>query len=386
MNAARRKSEPPDISPWEWLPVLLLPALAVFRIVLDDPEGALSRLTLFVSVGLAPGVIWRVLGRSSWGVHRVFFALSLVAFVVDNPALRPDSRSWRRIQENWPLVSLGFLSSFAQPFLGSLRTHRLLRDSGVGISQYASLRLCLSGTFFNIFLPGANGGDAYRVYALTRGYGTGFAPAIASITLDRLLGLPSLILVVALGMALDYGFLRANRLLGNLIPFIAVAAAVCVVLVGYLAVAGKSRRRADGSAAKSGWTGRAHALIATNVTRRWTLPLALFYGFLSHAACIVSCLCFGEALGVRGVPALRYFLLVPLAMTINSLPGAPGGVGQGELAMATLLDMAAPGLENAQAGVVVMLLFRLSTMATGLWGGAYYALGKRSADGAEAWR
>ncbi len=383
----------PILSPWEWLPAALLPVLAFVHLYAAAPGGLLSRFALFVGLGLIPGTLWRFAGKSSWNIHRLFFALGLVAFVLENPNLRPDRASWTRIRENLPLVVLGFALSFTQTLWGTLRTQRLLTDSGVAIGMYDAFTLCLTGSFFNIFLPGSNGGDAYRVYVLTRRFGAKLSAAIASITLDRLLGLPSLIFVLLPGMLLDYGFLRSHSLLSGLIPFIAGAAVLCLVLVCYLASAGKSRRE-NGNGndpaprEKTGWLRRSHDMVAANVTRRATLPLALFHGFLSHCACIAACLCFGLALGVEGVPPLRYFLLVPLAMTINAIPGAPGGLGQGELAMATLLDMAAPGMGNAQAGVVIMLLLRLSTMAMGLLGGAHYALGRRGArnGGADAWR
>ncbi len=373
----------PQPSTWEWLPGIAAAALAALYFFAAEPGGTLSRFCFFVGLALVPGLLWRLAGRSSWTVQRMCFAAGLVAFVLDNPDLRPDRDTFAAILDRWPLVMLGFLVSFTQPLWGALRTRRLLLDSGVGISLYESLKLCLAGSFFNIFLPGSTGGDAYRVYAVSRGYQTRLGPAIASITLDRLLGLPSLILVVVLGMALDYEFFRKNAFLTRLIPFLALAGAVCLLLVVYLALAGKNRGGDGGTApdagrgdAPTGWCKRTHAMIANNVKRPATLPLALWYGFMSHLACIVSCLCFGLALGVRGVPEPRYFLIVPMAMTINAIPGSPGGVGQGELAMATLLDMAAPGNANAQTGVMVMLLFRLTNMLIGLVGGVYYAVGK----------
>ena len=367
-------------SRWEWLPPAAI-LILVPLYFLSTPGDLASRFAFFVGLGLLPGTFWRLAGKSSWSVHRVFFAVSLVAFVVANPALRPDAETWRKVLANWKLVAIGFSVSFIQPLWGMLRSHRLLVDSGVRISRLDSLKLCLSGSFFNIFLPGSTGGDTYRIYAITHGYKTKLAPAIASITLDRLLGLPALILVVIIGMGLDYEFFLSNRILADMIPFILGTGAVCLALVAYLTLAGKDRRRADWanpdkSGRAPGWLKRVHLMIATNVKRPATLPLTLFYGFMSHLACIASCLCFGIALGVMGVPAVRYFLIVPLAMTINSIPGAPGGMGQGELAMATLLDLAGPGFHNAQAGVVVMLLFRLSNMAIGLVGGILYAAGK----------
>lgn len=367
-------------SPWEWLPPVALAALAVAYCLAPAGSG-LGRFSLFVGLGLVPGTVWRLCGRPSWNVHRIGFALGLVAFVIFNPALRPDAAMWDRIVRNWRLVLLGILISFTQPVWGMLRTHRLLADSGASLSFYDTFKLILSGSFFNIFLPGSTGGDAYRVYAISDGYRQRLGPAIASITIDRLLGLPSLILVVLLGMALDYDFFLGNKTLSSIVPFLAGAGVVCLAFVVYLSFASKSgRRTVDGDDSEevkpAGRLARLHRMVSANVHRPATLPLALFYGFASHIAVVVSCQVFAVALGAVGVPALRYYLIVPMAMTINAIPGAPGGVGQGELAMATFLDLASPGVGNAQIGVMVMLLFRLSNLAIGLAGGVYYAMGK----------
>ncbi|MCC8179863.1 MAG: flippase-like domain-containing protein, partial [Planctomycetes bacterium] len=330
------------ISKWEWLPPIAVAVLAAVYFLTATGSTA-NRFALFVGLGLVPGSLWRLAGKPSWNIHRLFFALALIIFVLDNPKLRPDAESWLMIKRNWGLVAIGFVISFTQPLWGMLRTHRLLIDGGIVITYFNSLKLCLSGNFFNIFLPGSTGGDAYRVWAITDGYKKRLAPAIASITLDRLLGLPSLILVVVFGMLVDYDFFLQHRMLAGLIPFLAGAGVLCIVLVVYLMFAGKSGRRiasmSEDEASRlgkpPGRLRRMHLRISANIKRPATLPLALFYGFMSHLACIAACQCFGLALNVQGIPMWRYYLIIPLVMTINSIPGAPGGVGQGELAMAT---------------------------------------------------
>lgn len=375
------------LSKYEWIPPIVLALLILVHFFVAKPDGSLAKLTLFISVGLIPGTLVRLLGKPSWGTHRVCFALSLVAFVLHNPKLRPDADTLRKMLANWHYVTLGFLIAFTQPIWGGLRAHRLLADSGVAISQMQTLKLTLVGNFFNIFLPGSTGGDAYRIFAIVKKFHGKLGSAVASITLDRFLGLPSLILVVCCGMILDYDFFRSNRILTNLVPFIAGAAVVCLLFIGYLILAGKSGRSTEDAGAaddsRRSWPARLHAMVAANVKSHATLPLCLMYGFFAHLATIGACLCFGAALGVEGVPGLRYFLIVPMAMTINAIPGAPGGVGQGELAMATLLDIAHPDAGNAQVGVMVMLLFRLANMALGLVGGALYASGKTNGDQSE---
>lgn len=393
---ASQSDSPKKLSVYEWIPPVAMVLLAIIHLAVAKPDGTLSRLSLFICLGLVPGSIWRLAGRSSWSIHRVCFALSLIAFVLINPKLRPDADTLHKMIRNWPWVVLGFLAAFTQPIWGALRAQRLFADSGVRISQLQTFKLSLCCTFFNMFLPGSTGGDAYRVFSIVKSYHGKLGAAIASITLDRFLGLPALILVVGIGMLLELDFFRSNPVLFGLAPFIGIAAVVSLVFVAYLAFAGKSSRkeaaakqaRSDNPEKKisrriaarvTGWGKRLHDMVAANVKSRATLPLALMFSFLAHLVTIIACICFGIALEVSGIPPIRYLLIVPMAMAINAIPGAPGGVGQGELAMATLLDLAHPGAGNAQTGVMVMLLFRLSNIALGLAGGIVYAGGKSEA-------
>ncbi|MCC8116197.1 MAG: hypothetical protein LIP18_03440 [Planctomycetes bacterium] len=48
--------------------------------------------------------------------------------------------------------------------------------------------------------------------------------------------------------------------------------------------------------------------------------------------------------------------------------------------MATLLNLAAPGENYAQEGVMIMLLFRLTNILMGLVGGLFYAFGNVKFD------
>ncbi|MDR2391915.1 MAG: flippase-like domain-containing protein [Planctomycetota bacterium] len=350
-------------------------------------------LFLFIAFGLLPGTFWRLLGRKSWNVHRAGFAAALAAYVLSTPSLRPNAETLRNISKNWNLALLGFCLSFTQPLWGGLRLHRLLGDVGrIEITCAQSVALCFSGFFFNIFLPGATGGDAYRVYVLGRQGGAGIGSAIATISLDRFLGLPSLVLIVFFGMALDWRYLANNRTLSEMVPFIAAAGGICLLLIGYLVLAGKGRRQADkiapGEADDTRSAGRLlrlHRLLAKNVRRPATLPLALLYGALAHVATIAACQCFGSSLGISGISWMRYYLIVPMALSINVIPVAPGGVGQGELAMAALFAMASSDGANAQAGVMLMLLFRLSNIAIGLSGAVAYVAGWRRCGWKATW-
>jgi hypothetical protein len=80
-----------------------------------------------------------------------------------------------------------------------LRWVLLLRASGNAISTADATRLFLVSSFVGSFLPAGVGGDAARAYGLARENTTG-SEALASVAVDRLLGVVSLVLMAIIGV------------------------------------------------------------------------------------------------------------------------------------------------------------------------------------------
>ena len=80
-----------------------------------------------------------------------------------------------------------------------LRWILLLRASGNAISTADAIRLFLVSSFVGSFLPAGVGGDAARAYGLARETTTG-SEALASVAVDRLLGVLSLVLMAVVGV------------------------------------------------------------------------------------------------------------------------------------------------------------------------------------------
>jgi uncharacterized membrane protein YbhN (UPF0104 family) len=60
---------------------------------------------------------------------------------------------------------------------------------GVPLSQLSNLRLYLLGMFYNLFLPGGIGGDAYKGYVIRKQFETRTREVVSALVLDRLSGL-----------------------------------------------------------------------------------------------------------------------------------------------------------------------------------------------------
>lgn len=80
-----------------------------------------------------------------------------------------------------------------------LRWILLLRASGNAISTRDATRLFLVSSFVGSFLPAGIGADAARAYGLARERTTG-SEALASVAVDRLLGIASLVLMASIGV------------------------------------------------------------------------------------------------------------------------------------------------------------------------------------------
>jgi uncharacterized membrane protein YbhN (UPF0104 family) len=120
--------------------------------------------------------------------------------------------TWRLLQQSgkgWLVVAavLFVLSKM----VSALRLSKYFGNIGIHLSQGDNLRLYWLGMFYNLFLPGGIGGDAYKVILLNKRYEAISAKKItAAVLLDRISG------VVGLGIlgALFFGFIYASAWYG----------------------------------------------------------------------------------------------------------------------------------------------------------------------------
>lgn len=94
----------------------------------------------------------------------------------------------------WKDVDLPFLAIAALFFLASqiVSTKRLQYywlANGFNLSFRSNLELYFLGMFYNFFIPGGIGGDAYKVYLLNKKFGWNAKKLTASLFNDRLSGL-----------------------------------------------------------------------------------------------------------------------------------------------------------------------------------------------------
>jgi uncharacterized membrane protein YbhN (UPF0104 family) len=282
-------------------------------------------------------------------------------------------------------LALALAAVAGNVLLAAVRWWVLLRAQAVDMGWRDALRFTLIGMFFNTFMPGAVGGDAFKVY-----YVAGHAPpgqkveAGTTVLLDRVLGLFSIFLLVGLAIATQ-GLLGGGDALREITtrlcdrlgalrrPLAIVGAAAALGGAALAHPAGREalRSRLPGAAFAARFLG---TFVRAARSRR-ALLAALLASCASHACTILAFFVIGRALGDR-LDLGRYLLLVPIGLMVQAIPGPPGGLGIGEAAFETLFALAS-GASSSLGGAMCMI-WHAVIFAVNLLGGVAYVLHRRS--------
>jgi hypothetical protein len=264
---------------------------------------------------------------------------------------------------------------------GAARWWLLVRSQDIEASYGAALRFNFIGMFFNTFMPGAVGGDAVKCWYIARGAPAGKRlEAAASVLLDRAVGLVSLVLLALAAVAVDAALGAADAFsaeiarivrahLGPLARAGAVAGGIALAL---FTIALLVRPGAGGAGALArlpgAEIGRRVAFVFGRAALRPRLVLAAFLvSWAAHALTIASLVVIGRAIG-DDLAAARYFILVPIGLMIQAVPGPPGGLGVGELAFYKLFEIAG----RASLGATICAIWHALVIAWNLVGGIVY--------------
>lgn len=229
---------------------------------------------------------------------KILFSALLLYFVFRRI---PFSQVWETVRDSHPgyllLAGVSFIGSKA---LAALRLNRYFRVIGIPLTEASNLKLYLLGMFYNLFLPGGIGGDAYKGYVLHRDFKAPLKRVVSVLLLDRISGLYLLVLYSGVLLAwLSPGWFREYQIW--LLPALGLS----------LPVYWWFHRRFFSYAQRVFWTAGA-------------------YSAGVQAAQLVTAFFILKAIGI---PAgyLPYLLLFLLSSIVAVLPVTIGGIGSREL-------------------------------------------------------
>jgi glycosyltransferase 2 family protein len=295
----------------------------------NRPWGFAQVVRVIVAAGLTALLLWQSDPRAVWqaarGADWRFILLACALVAIDRVLM---AYRW--------LTLLAPLDPGERPPLGAI------------------MRIFFVSTFVGTFLPASIGGDAVRAYGLSK-EGVGGVDAVASVLMDRLLGIVSILIVAIAGAILARHLIDIRALFPALaLLTVACAAALAIVFSPRAATAVASvlallpRGRETGTR------------LVTAIQRYATLHLAMTNVLLCSIAVqvlrVLQTYCLGLALGLA-VPLGVYFALVPLILLIVLMPITINGIGTTQAGFVWLFG---------RAGVASAPAFALSVLFLGI--------------------
>ncbi len=258
---------------------------------------------------------------------------------------------------HWRLVAAAVLLVFADRALMAYRWVVLLCIIPAGQRPHfaAIMRIFFVSTFLGTFLPASIGGDAVRAYSMARLKVSG-SDAIASVFMDRMLGVASLLLMAVVGLFLARD-LASNR---TIVAALAVAAGACAVTLMVVFVPGASRL-AGTLRARLPTPAHGPAIRVLESVRRYSAHHRRLMNVLAGSIAVqvlrvVQALLLGAAVGIAA-PLSAYFAFVPLILLVMLLPVTFNGIGTSQAAFVWFF---------ARAGVPPAPAFALSVLFVAL--------------------
>jgi uncharacterized protein (TIRG00374 family) len=274
---------------------------------------------------------------------------------------------------DWRPIAVAILLVFLDRALMAYRWVVLLNtlDRSDRPSAGEILRVFFVSTFVGSFLPSV-GGDAVRAYAIARGPLRG-QDAVASVFMDRMLGIASLLIMALAGLAM------ARELAQNwvILASLALAAGACLVTLllvfsrGTVATALGLVTRLPPAAQEAGR--RLLASIQRYGAHHGQLANVLVASVAVQTIRILQAYYLGRGLGIDSGPAV-YFSLVPLILLVMLLPVTINGLGTGQAAFVWFF---APYGVPAPAAFALSVLFIALGLVGNLPGAILYACGPR---------
>lgn len=247
-------------------------------------------------------------------------------------------------------AALAIFAYFAAHAVNAAKLRVLLQ----GLSLWQAWRFTMIAVLFGAALPGQLAGDAVKAFRLARA-----APdvgevtaAVAAVAVDKIIGMFALLLLTAVGLALNAPTFGESVVIAAGLITILIPVGLVVVLVAPLPA----------------WLGRWgqefaawRTVVLTPAALLRSLALGIFFQVLSIATFDIL----GDALGID-LPLTAWAVIVGLISVILLLPVTVAGLGLREGSLVAVLAMVGEGRGPALALSFALLAINLLGAGVGL--------------------
>jgi uncharacterized membrane protein YbhN (UPF0104 family) len=268
-----------------------------------------SGLKLLLKVVVTGACLWYVIHKINW------------------------SESWQTFSKsNWIWLFIAVLLVVSSKLVAAFRLNIYFRNINVKLNEKVNLKLYWLSMFYNIFLPGGVGGDAYKVIVLNKTYQYPAKLLTAAVLLDRVTGVAGIGILSALYyFAVFKGENFSWLLLASTIP----------VLITYYFVVKK--------------------FFPSFIASFWS---TFWLGLAVQGIQVICVYCLMKALHLHGNET-EYVLIFLISSLVAVLPFTIGGLGAREV---VFIWGSKHFLLNQDESVCISLLFYLIALAISLPG------------------
>ena len=162
-----------------------------------------------------------------------FFQISVTIFFVYYTLSKIGLHKILEVVKSADLLFIVFASIvyFLSQIISSERLWFILNENNLIISSKENIKLYMIGIFYNFFIPGGVGGDAYKGILMNKKFQWSLKKIYKLLILDRLIGFGVIVCLILVfsGFILDIEFiLKFGAMLGPLYTFLFIAGKVLV--------------------------------------------------------------------------------------------------------------------------------------------------------------
>lgn len=284
---------------------------------------------------------------------------------------------------HWPSLVTALVLCGGAIVLTFLRWFVLVKSLGFEFTVRDALRLGFIGYLFNFVAPGSVGGDLVKAALLAKEQPGRRTTAVATVLLDRILGMLALFLIGTFAAWPQWAEIRQRTELKAVVGLLVIGSVSGLIGLTLMLIPAVTRSRAWQLLARLPVVGHMVAELVEGVrlyqSQRRVLFVALGISVIGHFGTISSFYFSAKAIsGESFVPGYaQHLFFIPAAELAGIVPLTPGGVGLLEEAVNSLyqLNGAADG-----TGILTCLAYRAVTLAIALIGACYYLTSRREID------
>lgn len=318
-------------------------------------------------------------------VLKLSLSVALIGFLGYKAAGDPHFGELVAGPKNWPLLAATMPLCLLAVVITIFRWHLLLGALGLSFSLRQTLRAGFLAYLANLLPLGLVAGDSLKAVMLIHHNPRQKTEAVASVLIDRVLGLYALLLLAALGST----FLPAEQLsrlsvedraiIFRLTRLVQTASLLSSLGLMFMLIPAVTHSRLWDRLEHAPIIGRMlHKLVGAMRTYRRRLDLlvvAIGVSLIVHLLYVIAIGVMTQGIGIapehRPTPG-SFFVIVPPSMIAGALP-----IGFYEVTITLLFRAATPSAAPENMGLLIALGYRISQILIGTIGIGYWLTGRR---------